>query len=156
MRSRAFLIVFSLIVGLFDLTQAREFRAWTYQELRDSSDLIVVAQPLEVRRLDEKYILPGISHMPAQGNDSQYHALGIETRFEVLTTLKGASSQSIVLHHYRPSDSGPEINGPSLMDFDPKACDKFLLFLKKRNDGQYEGVAGQVDLILSVKKIGCM
>ena len=156
MRLRALPIVFCLMVSLVGLAQARLFQAWTYQQLRDGSDLVVVGHPLEVRHLDEKYVLSGISRMPSKGNDTRYHAQGVETKFEVLTTLKGTELQSVLLHHYRKADKDPEINGPSLMEFDPKACDKYLLFLKKRNDGQYEGVAGQVDLILSVKKIGCM
>lgn len=156
MRLRVFPIVFCLVFSLASIANSRASRIWTYQQLRDGSDLVVVAHPLEVRYLDEKYVLPGISRMPSKGNDVQYHAQGVETIFEVLTTLKGAELQSVVLHHYKKADNDPEINGPSFMEFDSKACDKYLLFLKKRNDGQYEGVAGQVDLMLSVKKIGCM
>lgn len=156
MRLRVFPIVFCLVFSLAGIAHGRTSRAWPYQQLRDSSDLVVVAHPLEVRYLDEKYVLPGISHMPSKGNDTQYHAQGVETKFEILTTLKGAELQSVVLHHYRKADNDPEINGPSFMEFDSRACDKYLLFLKKRKDGQYEGVAGQADLILSVKKIGCM
>ena len=156
MRLRACVIVFVLLAGLTGLAESRLFRTWTYQELKDGSDLVVIAQPLASRHLEEKYVLPGISHMPSIGNDSRYLARGVETKFEILTTLKGAELQSVVLHHYRSADDGPEINGPLFMEFDRKACDKFLLFLKKRNDGQYEGIAGQTDLILSIKTIGCM
>ena len=156
MRLRAIPIVICLMASIVGLAHSRMFQALTYQQLRDGSDLVVVGRPLEVRHLDEKYVLPGISRMPSKGSDTRYHAQGIETKFEVLTTLKGSELQSVVLHHYRKADKDPEINGPSLMEFDPKACDKYLLFLKKRNDGQYEGVAGQVDLIISVKNIGCM
>ena len=156
MKLRACLIVFALLAGLTGLAQSRLFRTWTYQELKDGSDLVAIAHPLASRHLEERYVLPGISRMPSKGNDSRYLARGVETKFKIMTTLKGIELQSVVLHHYRNADEGPEINGPSFMEFDPKACDKYLLFLKKRNDGQYEGIAGQTDLILSIKKLGCM
>lgn len=156
MRYCACLVVFALLVGLTGPAQSRLFRTWTYQELKDGSDLVVIAQPLASRRLEERNVLPDISRMPSRGDDSRYFARGVETKFKVLTTLKGIELQSMVLHHYRSADEGPEINGPSFIEFDPKACDRYLLFLKNRNDGQYEGVAGQTDLILSIRKLGCM
>ena len=156
MRLRACLIIVALLAGSIGHAQARLFRTWTFQELKDGSDLVVIAHPLESRHLEEKYVLPGISRMPSKGGDSRYVARGVETKFEILTALKGIEIQSVVLHHYRNADESPEINGPLFMEFDPKACNKYLLFLKKRNDGQYESVAGQTDLILSIKSIGCM
>jgi hypothetical protein len=156
MRLRACLLITGLLAGLTGPAQARLFRTWTYQELKDGSDLVVIAHPLESRHLEEKYALPGISRMPAERSDSRHLARGIETKFEIFTTLKGIELQSVVLHHYRNADEGAENNGPSFMEFDPKACDKYLLFLKNRKDGQYEGIAGQTDLILSIKKLGCM
>ena len=153
---RAGLMIVGLLAGLIGPAQSRLFRTWTYQELKDRSDLVVIAHPLESRHLEEKYVLPGISRMPSQGKNSRYLARGVETKFQILATLKGIELQSVVLHHYRNADDGPEINGPSLMEFDPEACDKYLLFLTNRNDGQYEGIAGQTDLILSIKKLGCM
>ncbi|MEO7728172.1 MAG: hypothetical protein ABIS45_13025 [Burkholderiales bacterium] len=143
------------MAGSITPAQARLFRTWSYQELIDRSDLVVIAQPAESRYLDERFVLPDISRMPAKNGDARYVAGGLETKFTILTTLKGSKLDSLVLHHYRNADGGPEINGPSFMEFEPKACDKFLLFLKKRADGQYEGIAGQTDLILSIKKLGC-
>jgi hypothetical protein len=156
MRLRACLLVLGLVAGFTGLAHSRLFRTWTYQELKDSSDLVVIAHPSESHPLEEEYVLPGISRMPSKGADSRYLARGMETKFEILTTLKGIGVQSVVLHHYGRADDGPEINGPSFMEFDPKACDRYLLFLKKRTDGQYEGVAGQTDLFLSIKTLGCM
>ncbi len=155
MRLRAYLIIAGLLAGLIGPAESRVFRTWTYQELKDGSDIVVIAHPLESRHLEETHVLPGISRIPSKGNDSRYFAQDVETKFQILTTLKGIELQSVVLHHYRNAYEGPEINGPSFMKFDPKACDKYLLFLKKRNDGQYEGIAGQIDLILSIRKLGC-
>ena len=81
MRLRVFPIVICLVFSLAGIAHSRIFRTWTYQQLRDGSDLVVVAHPLEVRYLDEKHVLPGISRMPSKGNDTQYHAQGVETKF---------------------------------------------------------------------------
>ena len=60
MRLRVFAIVFCLVFTLAVIAHSRTSRAWTYQQLRDGSDLVVVAHPMEVRYLDERYVLPGI------------------------------------------------------------------------------------------------
>ena len=153
MKSHTFAIACILVVSLASYSQSREFRVWTYKELQDTADLVVISHPSNVRLLNEKFDLPNIFTQSSSGKKAPYHALGVETEFDVLATLKGADRKNLVLHHYRSNVGNIEINGPLLMEFDPQGCDKFLMFLKKRDDGQYEGVAGQTDLVVSIKKL---
>jgi hypothetical protein len=55
-------------------------------------------------------------------------AAAVETEFDVLATLKGADRKNLVLHHYRSTVRNMKINGPLLMEFDPQACEEFLMF----------------------------
>jgi hypothetical protein len=134
----AFLLVSTSAVA------ARESHWWSYRDLEQRSDLIVIARPVEVRNLDEPVELPGST------------VLGVETRFAVLAVLKGErETKDFILHHYRFRSDGPIWNPPDFKTFEPKACERFLLFLARRSDGQFEAVAGQMDLSNSVKGLGC-
>ena len=72
MRLRACLIIVALLAGSIGHAQARLFRTWTFQELKDGSDLVVIAHPLESRHLEEKYVLPGISRMPNKWGQTRF------------------------------------------------------------------------------------
>jgi hypothetical protein len=136
MKSHTFAMVCIIVVGFASYSECREFRVWTYKELQETADLVVISHPSNVRLLNEKFDLPNIFTQSSSGKKTPYHALGVETEFDVLATLKGADRKNLVLHHYRSNVGNIEINGPLLMKLDPQACEKFLMFLKKRDDGQ--------------------
>jgi hypothetical protein len=87
--------------------------------------------------------------------------VGVDTEFKVLTVLKGkVKGGTLTLFHFRAPESSvdcqsPEVDGPSLVAFDPKAegRPRYLLFLKVRADGRYEPVSGQVDPDVSVARL---
>ena len=113
---------------------------WSYEQIHDKSDLVVIARPISSTPLEEKTTLPNIA--PA------IHVVGIQTRFEVRLVLKGyAKTKTICLHHYafqNPSDA--QLGGaPELVSFDPKHPACYLMFLRQVGAGRFEPTTGQTD-----------
>ena len=136
-----------LILTAAILTQARIMRTWTYQELYDQADLVVIAKPTSTQETTEKAVLPDLR--------PDVNALGLSTEFEISVVLKGDKSlKKVTLHHYRLANTKLYyINGPILVSFDPTQDTRFLLFLHREADGRYSAVSGQTDPWFSVKKL---
>jgi hypothetical protein len=133
-----FLILTTLLVA-----QGRLMIGWSYQELYDRSDLVVIAKPTLIQVTAETATLPDIR--------PDTHVIGLSTEFAISLVVKGDKSvKKLTLHHYRLAD--PEQgtkNGPHLAAFDPKQHTRFLLFLHREADGRYSPVSGQTDPALS-------
>jgi hypothetical protein len=130
------------------VAQARLMRAWTYQELFDQSDLVVVARPISIQDNLEQAVLANIK--------PDVFVVGVATEFEVSAVLKGEKdTKTVTLHHYRLAEPRrPMFNGPNLVSFDPKQPTRFLLFLHCEPDGRYAPVSGQTDpALFSVLKL---
>lgn len=127
--------------------EARLMRNWSYQELYDTADLVVVAKPTSTQDTSEKAVLPNIS--------PDVHVVGIATEFAISVVMKGDKSmKKITLHHYRLADPKPMMNAPMLVSVDPKEPLHFLLFLRRESDGRYAPVSGQTDpALFSVLKL---
>ncbi|MFI5247381.1 MAG: hypothetical protein ACHQWV_02370 [Nitrospirales bacterium] len=153
MKSMLSLLTLFLIPLIVD---ARGHRAWSYPQLRDEADTIVIATPTTVEETTERTPLPNITLVSQDGNKSDVIGAGIETTFEVLAVLKGdATPKSLVLHHYRQAEpERPSINGPGLVAFHPKERRRFLMFLKREADGRYCAVSGQTDPYIAIHEIG--
>ena len=67
MKSHTFAIACILVVGLASYSQSREFRVWTYKELQEMADLVVISHPSNVRLLNENLISPIFSVKVHQG-----------------------------------------------------------------------------------------
>ena len=143
MRLMKKLTILFMILAPAMATQARIVRAWSYQELYDQSDLIVIAKYISSERTAEQWVLPNIS--------PNTDVVGLSSNFSVFLVLKGDQSlKSLVLHHYQlktpVSADIPVINGPMLASFDSdKLAKQFLLFLRRESDGRYAPVSGQTD-----------
>ncbi len=123
-------------------------RTWSYQELYDQADLVVIAKPVSTQETAEKSTLPNIA--PA------VRVIGLSTEFDISLLMKGDKSvKKAVLHHYRLADPKQlMMNGPNLACFDPKQPTRFLLFLHREADGRYSPVSGQTDpTLFSVLKL---
>ena len=130
------------------LAQARKMRSWTYQELYDQADLVVIAKPISTQDASEKAVLPNIS--------PDVHVVGLSTEFAISVVMKGDKRlKECVLHHYRLTNPKEMmINGPMLASFDPKQHTRFLLFLHREADGRYAPVSGQTaPTMFSVQKL---
>jgi len=157
----ACLLVTACVVVSIDIVSARAVRIWSYQELLDKSDLVVIATPTATNDTEEHIDLPGF--------DGE-HVVGVETRFSVSAVLKADKAFSaVVFHHYRAADSTniPHVpNGPSFVSFDPPKNSivnlvrekppiqrTYILFLIREADGRYAPVVGQADPGLGIKEL---
>ena len=139
--------LFLLIACISLAANARLARSFSFDELRSNADLVVIATPITIKEIAERAPLPDIM----QGNEPVMGS-GIETTFNILAILKGDTKlKNFVLHHY--SVTGPQLNGPGLVSFNPSQKKTFLLFLKRSPDGRYVAVSGQTDPNISIKAI---
>ena len=142
----------AVLVLSTSLGAARAVRIWSYQELFDKADFVVLATPTITNDTKEQSDLPGFSEQ----------VVGVETRFSVSVVLKGDKGlRAFVLHHYRTSDGTniPHVpNGPSFVSFTPvegaTAIQRtYILFLLRQADGRYAPVVGQADPGLGIKEL---
>jgi hypothetical protein len=142
------IIIAVLMFATAFLAQARLMRTWTYQELFDQADLVVIAKPAATQDTGEQAVLPNIA--------PEVRVTGLSTDFDVGVVMKGDKSlKKFVLHHYRLTNPKElMMNGPSLASFDPKAYSRFLLFLHRESDGRYAPISGQTDpMCFSIMKV---
>ncbi len=136
---------------------ARPVVAWDYEKMKDAADLIVIATPLVTRDLKEKTTLPGIEEIGPDNQSRPVAAVGVETNFEIQTTLKGETPLNrFFLHHLRLANppAVPAVNGPQLAAFDSAKKVRYLMFLKKEPDGHYVSVTGQTDPAIAIFPLG--
>ncbi|MBI3985944.1 MAG: hypothetical protein HY343_03440 [Lentisphaerae bacterium] len=135
-KQRLFVLTTVFILISNGIVGARMIRLWSYQELLDKSDLVVIATPTATNDTQEHIDLPGFHGQPV---------IGVETKFRVSAILKGDKTlKDFVLHHYR-ADNKTVDNGPNLISFDPEKKQQFLLFLVREADGRYAPAFGQMD-----------
>ena len=110
-------------------------RSWTYREMFDKSDLVVIATGYSTKDTTERSKLLGTISV-----------VGVETEFKTCLVLKGKGNiKNFILHHYRLPDNESFVDGPLLVEVDPRKHQTFLLFLVKEKDGRYAPVTGQTD-----------
>jgi hypothetical protein len=131
------------------LADARIMKSWSYQEMTEKADAIVIATPVSVTDTAERTTLP--PNVPGG-----IPVIGVETTFEILSVLKGdEKTTKVVLHHLRDAEkSALRANGPGLVAFEPKEKKRFLLFLKREPDGRYAPLVGQMDPYQCVRDLG--
>ena len=160
------LIITILIVATAPLN-ARLSRAWSYAQLREASDLVVLAKPVSNTATKDIF----------NKEESEYQ--GIDTEFEVIDIVKGAIVAKIFkVLHFALKPGGGDADGMSVVSFRLKpltldvltkpeqsehragtraliqlTAPEYLLFLKKRSDGRYEPVTGQMDASISVLEV---
>lgn len=139
-----------------------------YTELMEKSDLVCIV------RFSSSHVVDLPLDDPEFATDNHNDYLVLLTKFEVIAHLKGTCAPEIGLVHYQFAPGKGVANGPSFVDFsrpsfpapriqslkqkatpkrsDPKALE-YLMFLKRRPDGKYAPTAGQLDLIVSVRRI---
>jgi hypothetical protein len=139
-------------------TFARQVEEWPYERLFKESDLVVIAHVqgwgVTKREWNEKFF-----------DKTRFE--GAKTIFGANFSLKGDPPLCIWLDHFRYKDGAVRYNdGPGLVDFlkEPLKIEvkqnqglrkisqpEYLLFLKKRKDGGYDPVSGQLDANFSVR-----
>jgi hypothetical protein len=91
----------------------------------------------------------------------------VDTTFSVQTVLKGkVEGDMLTVLHYRLEKDVRVDSGPLLVAFRTRGMQvnlrhgqlylgrpSYLLFLKRKNDGRYEMVSGQIDPALAVREM---
>ena len=138
----------AVLFGTASPSLARLIAIPGYQELLDKSDLVVVATPIaKTTDTSEQSFLPNIFRQDKSGAQTKIESIGVETVFKTDAILKGdATVKQFVLHHYREEKSpAMQINGPSLVSFEPSSANSYLLFLVREGDGRFAPTGGQTD-----------
>ena|SRR5438874_4941286 len=138
MRTRA-IPALLLVLAIVGTASARITPAWTYQQLYDKSDLVVIAYAVSTRDTAERTTLNDLEpHVPV---------IGVVSEFKTSLVLKGPRDIGIFqLHHYRFASEHDQLaaNSPDLVRLS-EAHLPFLMFLAKEPDGRYAPVTGQTD-----------
>jgi hypothetical protein len=143
MRTKSILWLVMLLLAAS--ASARLALGWTWQEMFDHADLVVIARPTATKDTSEHTKL--LTTLPV---------IGVHSEFETQVVLKGSRGlTSFTLHHYRWESVEEEehtANGPSLISIkiQPGRLHTFLLFLRRQKDGNYVPVTDQVDPDVSV------
>jgi hypothetical protein len=136
---------------------ARLIESWPYEKLLRESDLVVIAEAVSTTDSGET----------TSENIWKAKFVGVITEFKVHSQLKGKlEGTKLQVAHFRLEQGVRIQNGPLLVSFRMKGFtvinDKakmgigkpdYLLFLKRRKDGRYEPVSGQIDPLLSVREM---
>ena len=133
---------------------ARPVQMFDYDKMTAKADLVIIATPVAIKRLEEKCDLPGV-----RWNNQPIRVLGLETTFEVSVCFKGKlpakKKPKVVLHHYRLEN--PQLaevpNAVQLLHLKAGDRSQYLMFLKREKDGRYAPFNGQTDPIYSVEKL---
>jgi hypothetical protein len=137
MQKAIFAMLFTIVTGGLANGRLLE-KDWSYQEMFDKADLVVIGRCLSTTVTGERTTLSDIN--PAMT------VAGVITQFETRLVLKGDKKlRTFALHHYRLEHEETMINGPQLIDFQGKEKFVFLLFLVREADGKYAPVTGQTD-----------
>jgi len=140
-----YLVAGALVLLIAHPIEARGIYPWSYQEVYDRADIVVIARPESSEDTSEVTAIT----VPI----GTFHVVGVNTTFHVKLVLKGDKGlKSLVLHHFRDADTNdarPE--GPFLVAFGEAAMNsRFILFLTRESDGRYAPVTGQTDAHMSV------
>lgn len=142
---------------------------WPAAKLTGKSELIVIAK---LAKTEDSPKTDKISKQYEQ-------MIGINSTFSVLAVVKGRydKKEMTLLHFRNPTQVGDEsprpargadgkiiktswtqqndIDPPELVDLNwlKEKNARFLMFLKRRPDGRFECISGQIDPVLSVSKL---
>ena len=157
----------AILVSLYPPTQAwpRKVESWPYDRLMTEADLVVIAHAVSSAACQDKWRESLFQNVKFQG---------VETTFKVSALLKGKSPATLKMLHFRLKNRVLPNDGPGLVTFlrkpvllqvrhDEQGLQQFrqslvsppeyLLYLRRRQDGRYEAVSGQVDPKFSVRAL---
>ncbi len=153
MRLALAVITCVLMVGICaSISLARPAVLPDYETMAEDAQLVVIATPISRVELENPTTIPGVR----RGNDP-IPAVAINTAFSPVTVLKGSlpkGQKYFVLRHLREKNSQDvQKNAPMLIDFAPNDGSQYLMFLRRRADGAYDAVNGQVDPASCIEKL---
>ena len=133
------LLFVTVLFILASLASARPVKRWSFQELTEKADLVIV----------------GTVSSAADAKNHEYAAakadtwVAVDTVFSVNSILKGElKSATLTVRHHRYHDRKAEIeviDGPSFVKFNSQLKNRYLMFLRRNAEGLYEPLTGQYD-----------
>ncbi len=155
------LIGFFVVVVLSAPAYARHIQTWNYDQLNKASDVVVVATVASTDDWDDPADMPQLGEVVFKGQLTSIIIQGV---------LKGGvTEKQLELVHYTVTANGRKNPGPGLKSHvtsrayvadlqkvgprrvgEERGTPHYLLFLKRRDDGKFEPVSGQVDSANSV------
>lgn len=130
------LVLLLLIFVMPSLLDARMAESWTYQEMFDKANLVVIATHIASNPIEEHTLV--LRNIKVRG---------VLSTFRSLLVLKGPKDMSTFqLHHYQLESPQDEYiqDGPQLIRF-RSLQPPFLLFLVKEGATTYAPFGGQTD-----------
>ena len=165
---RFHILLLALLLVTATEVHARRLRIWSYTELTVAADVVVIAKPLSNTETSDLF-----------GDTRGY--IGVNTEFQVNDVIKGnVGAERFIVLHFRHAPNIPSADGMMTIFFRLEGLiisgdsfilkegqpitfvgkgttqtppPEYLLFLKKRIDGRYEPVTGQMDSMLSVREV---
>lgn len=137
-------------------TPGRRIENWPYDRLFASSELVVIATAISNEE------------SPDRSNDNPWKVelLGVNTKFEVESVIKGKIGDRLTVRHFKVPKGVLLEDGPLHTAFRTgsqaiklehtkilRAQPEYLLFLKATSDDRYELVSGSVDSELAVREM---
>ncbi|MBP7252121.1 MAG: hypothetical protein KBA75_01400 [Alphaproteobacteria bacterium] len=93
-------------------------RAYSFVDLQNLADIIVIATPTATTELTEHTPPPNIRTVDKAGKEMPVMGTGLNTHFQIISVRKGeANLKEFTLHHFRLTVVGPQVNGPGLLSF---------------------------------------
>lgn len=170
----ALLLIIPVILLPAPRAWSRKIEEWPFEKLMQKADLVVIGTVFQTSRSKQSWSADIFSAERFEGQ---------KTSVKITATLKGTSGKQIHVHHfvYRPGVH-PYEDGPNLISFPTDFAAlttvmtrtsntqdipsqsvrkqtqdswpvEYLMFLKKRPDGGYIPISGQVDPDLSIRTI---
>ncbi len=133
---------------------------WTFENLRDEADAIVIAEPTSTTNTGVIAPIEGRKFTNANGGQTQVFGMAVRTNFKVLTIFKGKVGKEFTLTLYRelPAKTSdgklvPDICPYPYRVFDPSAHEHYLIFLESVTGGGFTLLEGQSNSFATVVKL---
>lgn len=137
------LSILACFILLAHSASARQVRIWSFSELWDEANLIVIGTPKSTADTkDREY--PNAKPTTWVGVDTVFNL----ERILSVTRNVSAENDSVTVEHDRYFEMNAnfaESDGPSFVKFDPGSGQRYLIFLKRNANGVYEPLTGRYD-----------
>ena len=135
--SIAGLLLTGFVLAFVPLATARPVQLWSIHELKEKADVVLIG--IVSATGDAK----GFTYEDAEADAW----VKVDTVFQVETVFKGKlDAETVTVRHERYFDSEAEIeviDGPNFIAFDVKQKQRYLMFLKRAEDGTLEPLSGR-------------
>lgn len=160
MNNIRFVLLALLLLAIPPSTWACIQTIWTFDDLKNDADVIVIAQPTETTNSGIVAPIKELSYVDPGGKKVIRVGTAVTTHFKVLTVLKGTADKEFTLTLYKlpPTKMSnglvvPDICPYPYREFDPTAQVRYLIFLEKTAKGGLDLLEGQGNSFFSVIKL---